>query len=29
MQKALEEEYRKVQNVHDGGGKGEKTGATG
>lgn len=26
MQKALEEEYRKVQKVHDGGSEGEKAG---
>lgn len=29
MQRALEEEYRKVQKVHDGGGSEEKAGGTG
>lgn len=29
MQRALEEEYRKVQEVHDGGGHGEKASGTG
>lgn len=29
MQRALEEEYRKVQQVHEGGGGGESAGGTG